>query len=149
MRLVTRTDREGRAVLEVFDTGPTITQELADKIFDPFFSRHPGGPGAGLGLRLSREIVQELGGTLSFESVPSSGTTFRITLPAAEAPVEDAFSVELGERPSRLERGYPALIESSERVAWKLSDVFPKDARIAFDLPHLRMIRSACPSSRA
>jgi signal transduction histidine kinase len=135
VRLTTRTGEDGCAVVEVFDTGPAIPDELRDKIFDPFFAGHPGGPGAGLGLRISREIVEGLGGTLSFESGPESGTTFRVTLPSTVS-IETESPVELEQRPSGLERGYPALVESSERMAWKVSEVFSKDARVDFSLPH-------------
>lgn len=137
VRLTTRRDPEGNAVIEVFDTGPPIPEDVGAKLFDPFFSRTPGGPAAGLGLRFCREIVAGLGGALSFESSLGAGTTFRVTLPAAEVEAREPGAVTALERPSQLERGYPALIESSERLAWKLSEVFPKDARLGFSLPHL------------
>jgi signal transduction histidine kinase len=136
VRVTTGTDAEGRAIIEVFDTGPRVPDELADRIFDPYFNGHPRGKGGGFGLRVSREIIESLGGTLSFQSIPEFGTTFRVTLPASDAKEAAPRAVELVERSPHPAPSYAALIESSEQVAWKLSDVFPPTSRLDFALPH-------------
>lgn len=81
IRIVTSTDPEGWAVVEVRDTGPGIPPALLGRIFDPFFTTKPVGEGTGLGLAISHNIVTGMGGTLSAESVMGQGTTFRVRLP--------------------------------------------------------------------
>lgn len=69
------------ANLTVRDTGQGIPKENLDKIFEPFFSTKPPGLGTGLGLFVTRGIVEKLGGTISVESRLGHGTSFSITLP--------------------------------------------------------------------
>jgi two-component system C4-dicarboxylate transport sensor histidine kinase DctB len=52
-------------------------------VFEPFFTTKPDGVGTGLGLTISREIVNELGGELRAENHPDGGACFVIELPAA------------------------------------------------------------------
>ncbi len=69
-----------RLFIEVEDGGSGIPASVADHIFDPFFTTKPDG--TGLGLAISSMIASQHGGTLSFHSNSSGGTTFRIELPA-------------------------------------------------------------------
>jgi two-component system, NtrC family, sensor histidine kinase HydH len=61
------------------DDGPGITQEAAAKIFEPFFTTK--GSGTGLGLPITRKIVEGHGGVLEVESGSGAGATFRVKLP--------------------------------------------------------------------
>lgn len=61
------------------DNGPGIPEEVREKIFTPNFTTKSSG--SGLGLALSRKIVELLGGRISFESIPGIGTTFTVDLP--------------------------------------------------------------------
>ncbi len=63
------------------DTGPGIPDELKESIFDPFFTTREPGQGIGLGLFISREIVESYSGTLEARSVLGIGTTFAVNLP--------------------------------------------------------------------
>ncbi len=65
----------------VVDNGSGIPPELRDRIFDPFFTTKAPGEGSGLGLSICHTIMKGLGGTLSFDSAPGRGTTFRVRLP--------------------------------------------------------------------
>jgi two-component system sensor histidine kinase PilS (NtrC family) len=67
------------AVLRVSDTGIGIPEADFDHIFEPFFSRKPGG--TGLGLATTARIVEAHRGTISIASEPGRGTTFMVTLP--------------------------------------------------------------------
>ncbi|HEX9007316.1 MAG TPA: HAMP domain-containing sensor histidine kinase, partial [Bacteroidota bacterium] len=69
-----------QVVVEVRDNGCGIPEGIADKVFDPYFTTKPKGSGTGIGLYMSRLIVEEsMGGYLDFQSGPE-GTVFRITL---------------------------------------------------------------------
>lgn len=69
--------------VEIADTGKGIPKELLDQIFDPFFTTKDQG--AGLGLAITHQIVQEHGGTIEVESVPRKGATFTVNIPTAAA----------------------------------------------------------------
>jgi len=76
-------------VIIVDDTGAGIPEEARASIFDPFFTTKQRG--TGLGLAVTREIVETHGGTIACEAREEGGTRFRITLPEAPAaPVEHA-----------------------------------------------------------
>jgi signal transduction histidine kinase len=69
--------------LTVADTGHGIPQESIKRIFEPFFTTKEFGKGTGLGLTVVKDIVEEHQGSITVESEPDHGTTFRILLPAA------------------------------------------------------------------
>lgn len=67
------------AVLVISDNGPGIPAEVADKVFQPFFTTKEEG--TGLGLSIAARIVEEHGGRLALEPVAGGGARFIITLP--------------------------------------------------------------------
>ncbi|MCX8113170.1 MAG: ATP-binding protein [Bacteroidia bacterium] len=76
-----RVIQEGDSIIASFtDSGPGIPKEIQDKIFDAFFTTKPAGEGTGLGLDISRRIVEKHGGKIYFESEPGK-TTFYVRLP--------------------------------------------------------------------
>jgi two-component system sensor histidine kinase HydH len=78
--LILRTQRnDGNAVVIVSDTGKGIEQENLDKIFDAFHSTKTGG--SGLGLSISRKIIEAHSGSIRVDSIPGKGTSFTIQLP--------------------------------------------------------------------
>jgi two-component system NtrC family sensor kinase len=76
--------RGPRVLVEVSDTGIGIPPENLTKIFDPFFTTKDVGRGTGLGLAVCYGILSEHGGRLEVRSSVGTGTTFTITLPAAD-----------------------------------------------------------------
>jgi PAS domain S-box-containing protein len=77
--------------LFVRDTGPGISAELLDRLFTPFErlgAESNGEVGTGMGLALSKRLVEAMGGTIGCDSEPGMGTTFWIDLPITEAPLE-------------------------------------------------------------
>ena len=73
-------------VVEIRDSGPGITEEVRRRIFDPFFTTKDLGAGTGLGLHISRSIVERHGGHLELASGDPGRTTFRVTLPVHLPP---------------------------------------------------------------
>ena len=76
-----RRAKEGVEVL-VIDNGPGIPVDARPRIFDPYFSTKAGG--SGLGLPTARRILEELGGSLTFDSELGRGTSFKLLLRTAE-----------------------------------------------------------------
>jgi signal transduction histidine kinase len=83
-------------VVTVSDTGPGIPRENLNKIFEPFFSTKSPGQGTGLGLFVSRGIVEKLGGTVEVVSKIGQGARFSIRLPK-HLNGTDAFNESSGE----------------------------------------------------
>jgi C4-dicarboxylate-specific signal transduction histidine kinase len=74
---------DGNAIeVEVVDTGPGIDGAVIDQVFDPFFTTKVEG--VGMGLSISRSIIEMHGGRVRAESGKQGGTTFRFTLPMSE-----------------------------------------------------------------
>jgi two-component system NtrC family sensor kinase len=81
-RIVVSSRLQGNMIeLTVADDGPGIPLAIQESVFDPFFTTKDPGEGTGLGLSISHSIMQQLGGSLSFDSRPGRGTTFFIRLP--------------------------------------------------------------------
>lgn len=79
--LTVRTFADGKFVaVEVSDTGPGIADEIAEQLFTPFTTTKAGG--MGIGLSISRRIIEAHGGTISVTRNEHGGATFRFTLPA-------------------------------------------------------------------
>ena len=85
IRISTIPSADHSLTIEVSDSGTGIAPENVAKIYDPFYTTKGVGRGTGLGLAVSYGIVQEHSGHISVESAPGHGTTFRITLPTAQA----------------------------------------------------------------
>jgi signal transduction histidine kinase len=75
-----KTGREGEMVyLSITDSGSGIPPEILERLFDPFFTTKPDG--TGLGLAVSKKIIDDHGGKIEVESQVGKGTQFKIFLP--------------------------------------------------------------------
>jgi len=81
IRLMTTYDGKSVVSIYVQDTGPGIVTENETQIFDPFFTTKTSG--MGLGLSISRRIIEDHGGDLRLTETSSKGCTFKITLPTS------------------------------------------------------------------
>lgn len=73
-------DEDGKHVrISVCDNGPSIPADTVSRLFEPFFSTKPNG--IGMGLRLSRAMIEGMGGRLWFDETETEHTTFHLTLP--------------------------------------------------------------------
>jgi PAS domain S-box-containing protein len=141
IRVTTRTDASGRALIEVRDTGCGMSEEVLSHVFDPFFTTKPVGVGTGLGLSICHGIIEALGGEITVESEQGKGTTFRVALPPAEvgeasvAPPPRKVSTPIGARLRVLVVDDEPMVGASLRRILKGHDVTVlSDAREARDL---------------
>ena len=70
-----------RAMIEIADNGPGISNELLPRIFEPFVSTKNQGKGYGLGLAICAALAESLGASLTVESKPMEGSKFRLWIP--------------------------------------------------------------------
>jgi PAS domain S-box-containing protein len=83
------TTENGRIRMLVADTGPGIEPELLTRVFEPFDrlgAEYTDIPGSGLGLTLSKALVEAMGGSIAVQSTLGRGSTFTVELEAAQAP---------------------------------------------------------------
>ncbi len=73
--------------LSVSDSGPGMTQEVRNKIFDPYFTTKGVGKGTGMGLSIVHGIIKNYGGFITLSSDPGKGTTFHIFIPVIDKEV--------------------------------------------------------------
>ena len=128
--------------LWVVDSGPGITPQLRDRIFEPFFSTKAPGHGTGMGLATVHRIVHDHGGHLLVES--NHGTRFDVLLPADPAASASAPAAAAPTAPRRaLLHGRVLLVDDEESVlgfmrellqSWGLDVVAVRQALAARDL---------------
>ena len=143
----------GGVSLVVTDTGIGMSDDVKDRIFEPFFTTKEPGKGTGLGLSTVYGIINQSGGTISFQSALGRGTSFTIILPAAEMVavgdtptveeaqlprgtetiliVEDAEDVRILARRTLEERGYTVLVARNADEALEIANARTIDVLLA------------------
>jgi PAS domain S-box-containing protein len=118
----------GRFVqLAVKDSGPGITPEVMDRMFEPFFSTKEVGKGSGMGLATVHGIVHEYGGHICVDTAPDTGTTFRILL--APLAAEHAARNDTGDPSAVAEpnaarlRGRVLVVDDEEMVGIMMGEI--------------------------
>jgi PAS domain S-box-containing protein len=89
---VETTAESGKVVLTIADNGPGVVPELRERIFEPYFTTKPVGAGTGIGLSISRSVIDSHGGRIELEDRPGGGALFRVVLPSepdAQQQAED------------------------------------------------------------
>jgi C4-dicarboxylate-specific signal transduction histidine kinase len=125
LTVVSGTDASGRAVVAIGDSGPGLTAEHRDRVFDAFHTTKPNG--LGMGLAICRTIIETYGGSIWVTPNEPRGAVFQFALPDA------AESTPLGrgagpglDGPSAIGRGGPLLRDW--RYAGAHAETAPKDA---------------------
>jgi signal transduction histidine kinase len=77
---------DGKAMIEVADTGSGLTREECERIFTPYYTSKQHG--TGLGLAIVQSVVSDHGGRISVQSEPGLGTTFVIELPSSVSTLQ-------------------------------------------------------------
>ena len=70
----------------ISDSGPGLSPEAQERLFSPFFTTKGPGRGMGLGLTITRRVIQTMGGSLQFSSPAGQGTEFTVRLPLRQRP---------------------------------------------------------------
>ncbi|MCP8885075.1 ATP-binding protein [Devosia sp. XJ19-1] len=78
--LIARTEGGG-VIVDIADTGTGIPDTVRERLFEPFFTTKKSGESLGLGLSISRTLLEEFGGSLRFEPGADGGTLARVALP--------------------------------------------------------------------
>lgn len=88
--LIVKTERDdaGFVSIEVADTGPGISEDILERLFQPFTTSKPSG--MGIGLSISRRIIEAHGGQIVASRNARGGATFRFSLPVAGKEFADA-----------------------------------------------------------
>jgi signal transduction histidine kinase len=72
---------QSNLIIEVEDNGCGMDEKTRNRLFDPFFTTKSPAEGTGLGLYISNNLIEALGGRIEVESEPSKGSMFRVILP--------------------------------------------------------------------
>ncbi|MCK4680989.1 ATP-binding protein, partial [bacterium] len=97
-RIEISTEQSGHMiVITVRDNGPGIPKEIMSKLFVPFFTTRKAG--SGLGMAVTRRIVENHGGGIGVDSAPGEGTTVRISIPIVRSAPEVEHRALYGDPP--------------------------------------------------
>jgi two-component system sensor histidine kinase RegB len=85
-----------RFFIEVVDSGSGMTRDVLDRAGEPFFTTRPPGSGMGLGLFLTRAVIERIGGEVVLDSIEGRGTRALLTLPLGGVAMIDAPATTAG-----------------------------------------------------
>lgn len=123
----------GHVVVEVRDTGVGIPEAIRSRIFDPFFTTKPPGIGSGLGLSICQRILSGMGGQIEVDSQVGRGTTFRVTLPAAQNVIERVAPAKEATPVAAVPRARLLIIDDDAAVGAALKLVLSDEHEVRFD----------------
>ena len=107
------------------DTGIGMTEEFQKHIFEPFAQEHTGSrtkfAGTGLGMPIAKNLVEKMGGAITFESEEGTGTTFVIRVPFRIDTDRDS-KVETGEKTEASIRGLHILLAEDNELNMEIAE---------------------------
>ena len=107
------------------DTGIGMTEEFQQYIFEPFAQEHTGSRtkfvGTGLGMPISKKLVEKMGGTITFESEEGAGTTFVIRVPF-RIDTDRSGRIETGEKTEESIRGMHILLAEDNELNMEIAE---------------------------
>ena len=107
------------------DTGIGMTEEFQKCVFEPFAQEHTGSrtkfAGTGLGMPIAKNLVEKMGGTITFESKEGAGTTFVIRVPF-RIDTDRESSVEMGEKAEDSIRGLHILLAEDNELNMEIAE---------------------------
>jgi CheY-like chemotaxis protein len=120
-RIKVRTFRTkgGSACFSVEDNGPGIPQSIRDRIFESYFTTKPAGVGTGIGLSISRSIVERHNGKVWFDEAPGGGARFTVELPLIGGQAHSAEAAQAAGADLRR----ALIIDDEPDVAASLADI--------------------------
>ena len=128
LTITTRAKPAARAVqLVIEDTGPGIAPDVRSRIFDPFYTTKPEGSGTGIGLAVTRGIVQAHGGVISVQSEPGWGTAFIMTFPAAPAERQAGAGSDKRENEAAGQPCRVLVVDDESEILTTLDDILSAD----------------------
>jgi PAS domain S-box-containing protein len=90
IRVATSVTSDGRARVDISDTGSGMPPEIVERIFTPFFTTKPIGVGTGLGLAICHQLVTAVGGEILVDTELGKGTMFSVLLPTLAVAMRKA-----------------------------------------------------------
>ncbi len=78
--------KQNHLIIEIYDCGHGMTDDVLERVREPFFTTKPQGKGMGLGVFLAQTLVENIGGKLTIQSESGQGTTVRVHLPQPKEP---------------------------------------------------------------
>ena len=123
----TSTDAQGRAVIEVADTGRGMAPDVLARVFDPFFTTKDVGAGTGLGLSICHSIVTSFGGQIAIESAIGHGSTVRVVLPAASGAIAEPVPATTTAHAVTAQRRHVLVVDDEPRVAETTARILARD----------------------
>ena len=135
------------ARLSIIDHGCGIPPENLPRIFEPFFTTKSPGTGTGLGLAVVYAIVEKLGGWIDVESIPGTGSTFRVYLPASTtARVEESAAFP---PPTMGEPRTILIVEDEEMLIYLLQGILSMSGHRVITAPDGQVALQRWAESRA
>ncbi|MBD3274154.1 MAG: response regulator, partial [Candidatus Marinimicrobia bacterium] len=114
-------DGQEYILIRIRDTGKGMSEEVAERIFEPFYTTKERGQGTGLGLSVVYKIIQNHGGWIEVESFVNDGTTFTIGLPVA-TPTEQSAAKAESIHDIRGQGEHILVVDDEPQIRYLLSD---------------------------
>ncbi|MGZ9112293.1 MAG: response regulator, partial [Rhodoplanes sp.] len=116
--------------IDVIDTGPGIAADVMPRVFEPFFTTKPAGVGTGIGLAVTRGIIQSHGGSISVRSPwRGGGAAFCISLPVQPVEQRSGSVAETGEAKAASARRI-LIVDDESDIARMLAEILTADGHI-------------------